>query len=60
MQRTEAVECPFCLDLMKIEERGGVVWLVCPNGCATEIEAAERKPAVPENGGSLQARAAGR
>ena len=60
MQRTETAECPFCLDRMAIEERDGIAWLVCPNGCATEIEAPEKKPVAAEMGPPVQARAAGR
>lgn len=59
MQRTETVECPFCLDRMEIEEREGIPWLVCPNGCATEIEASLKKPAEAELETPVQARAAG-
>ncbi|HUA82789.1 MAG TPA: hypothetical protein VMB85_02945 [Bryobacteraceae bacterium] len=57
---TETVECPFCLDRMEIEDRDGIAWLVCPNGCATEIEAPEKKPVVTETESPVQARAAGR
>jgi hypothetical protein len=28
---------------MDSEDRGGREWLLCPNGCATECEAPERK-----------------
>lgn len=59
MQRTEAVECPFCLDRMEIEDRDGVAWLVCANGCATEIEASVGKPVQSETEPLLKARAAG-
>src|SRR5579871_4943526 len=31
-------ECPVCLGVMALEERGEVEWLVCPNGCPTETE----------------------
>jgi len=46
MEMPEAVECPFCLERMQIEDRAGIVWLVCPNGCATEIEAPVAKAAA--------------
>jgi len=36
-------ECPVCLGVMALEERSGVAWLVCPNGCPTETEAPQRK-----------------
>src|SRR4030088_872844 len=32
-------ECPVCLAHMELEDRSGVDWLVCPNGCPTEFEA---------------------
>ncbi len=38
-------ECPVCLGRMEAEDRSGVAWLVCPNGCPTEFEAPVRKPA---------------
>jgi hypothetical protein len=33
---------------MQLEDRDGRPWLVCPNGCATEFEAPERKPPALE------------
>ncbi|HLH41039.1 MAG TPA: hypothetical protein VKX39_17950 [Bryobacteraceae bacterium] len=60
MQRTEAVECPFCLDRMEIEDRDGALWLVCPNGCATEVEAPVKKPAAAEAESPILTRAAAR
>jgi hypothetical protein len=48
MPRTESIECPFCLDRMDVEEREGVAWMVCPNGCATEFEAPAKDPAPAE------------
>ena len=59
MQTTEAVECPFCLDRMELEDREGVAWVVCPNGCATEFEAPVKKTPQAEAETPLQARAAG-
>jgi hypothetical protein len=44
----EAEECPFCMGPMESEYRAGREWLVCPNGCATEYEAPERKPVAAE------------
>jgi hypothetical protein len=41
MVEAEIVECPFCFDRMQFEDRGGVNWVVCPNGCPTEVEAPE-------------------
>jgi hypothetical protein len=57
MPRTESIECPFCLDRMEMEEREGVAWMVCLNGCATEFEAPATKPEEPEL--PFTARAAG-
>jgi len=48
MEGVEQPECPFCFDRMRFEDRAGVAWLVCPNGCPTEIEAPEPKPAGAE------------
>ena len=45
METTEA-ECPVCLERMQPEDREGHAWLVCPNGCPTEFEPPERKPAA--------------
>lgn len=69
MDTPEAVECPFCFERMEIEDRQGIAWLVCPNGCATEIEAPVTKAADGEtdatghagasHAGPTQARAAG-
>jgi len=40
-------ECPVCLGPMQLEPRSGTPWLVCPNGCPTEMEAPQPKPADP-------------
>jgi hypothetical protein len=40
----DEAECPICLGRMATEDRSGVAWLVCPNGCPTEFEAPARKP----------------
>ncbi|HTS74997.1 MAG TPA: hypothetical protein VMG40_02270 [Bryobacteraceae bacterium] len=48
MEDVETIECPFCLERMRLEDRGGMGWLVCPNGCPTEIEAPAPKPAAAE------------
>jgi hypothetical protein len=45
VEEPEIVECPFCFDRMQFEDRGGTGWMVCPNGCPTEIEAPEPKAA---------------
>jgi len=39
-------ECPVCLGHMEPEDRSGVAWLACPNGCPTEYEAPP--PKLPE------------
>jgi hypothetical protein len=39
-------ECPVCLARMEPEDRGGVAWMVCANGCPTEFEAPA--PTLPE------------
>ena len=44
MDETEPVECPFCMESMQVEERDQTAWLICPNGCPTEMEIAVRKP----------------
>ena len=60
MDEVETIECPFCLEHMQAEDRGGVVWLVCPNGCPTEMEAPERKPVEAEKTlSNIRPRAAG-
>lgn len=48
MDEVKPIECPFCLERMELEERTGIAWLVCPNGCPTEIEAPEPKPAAAD------------
>jgi len=50
MENPETVECPFCLDRMQVKDRHGSPWLVCRNGCPTEVEAPVRKPAASESG----------
>lgn len=52
MENIEPVECPFCLDRMQIKDRNGSAWLVCRNGCPTEVEAPVRKPAASESSDS--------
>jgi hypothetical protein len=47
MEIAEIIECPFCLERMRNEERDGSAWLVCPNGCPTELEI-PRKPVAAE------------
>lgn len=64
MEIEDTAECPFCLERMQLEDRAGTGWLVCPNGCPTEIEAPELKaaPKAPEAETTLSAirpRAAG-
>ena len=50
LENQETVECPFCLDRMRTKNLKGGVWLVCPNGCPTDLEIAPRKPAATESG----------
>jgi hypothetical protein len=57
MEELETVECPFCFDRMQFEDRAGVGWLVCPNGCATEMEAPA--PEASETLSAIRPRAAG-
>jgi hypothetical protein len=49
MESNAVDECPFCLGRMELEDREGTDWLVCPNGCPTEIEAPVRKPPAVES-----------
>jgi hypothetical protein len=60
MDANEA-ECPICLVCMQPEQREGIAWLVCPNGCPTEFEAPIPKPVATETVAPevLRARAAG-
>jgi len=58
MEEVETIECPFCFDRMHFEDRDGAGWLVCPNGCPTEMEAPEPVEAV-ETRSSIRPRAAG-
>jgi hypothetical protein len=37
METSEA-ECPVCFGQMELEDQGGTLWLICPNGCPTEFE----------------------
>jgi hypothetical protein len=43
---SEFDQCPFCLERMCLEERDAGAWLICPNGCPTEVEVPPRKPAA--------------
>lgn len=56
MEINEEAECPMCLAQMELEDRDGIDWLVCPNGCPTEVTAPVRKPPVLSEGGSPLAR----
>jgi hypothetical protein len=38
MEMNESSECPLCLEQMQIEDREQQSWLVCPNGCPTDME----------------------
>src|SRR5258706_4111464 len=42
----ESDQCPVCLERMCFEERDADAWLVCPNGCPTEVQVPSRKPAA--------------
>ena len=44
MEINDEAECPMCLAQMLLEDRDGIDWLVCPNGCPTEVTAPVRKP----------------
>jgi hypothetical protein len=57
VEESEIVECPFCFDRMQHEDRDGVGWMVCPNGCPTEMEAPE--PKTDETLSTIRPRAAG-
>ena len=59
MLPNDLAECPFCFGRMQLEDREGESWMVCHNGCPTEllIPAAERPDS--EAPVVLQARAAG-
>lgn len=46
MENNESAECPFCLARMQIRDQEGRDWMVCPNGCPTELEVLEPKPAA--------------
>ncbi len=62
MQPNDVAECPFCLGRMQLEDRDGESWMVCPNGCPTELRILVPEPAVPETQtgvSALQKRAAG-
>ena len=63
MEIDDLAECPFCLGRMQLEDRDGESWMVCPNGCSTELQIPVAiKPVVPESPtgvSALQARAAG-
>jgi hypothetical protein len=51
-------ECPVCLERMEFEEQDGRGWLICPNGCPTEMEVL-RKPVDAEPDAPLLSRATG-
>jgi hypothetical protein len=62
MQPNDVAECPFCFGRMQLEDRDGESWMVCPNGCPTELQVPTPKPPVSETETAvsvLQARAAG-
>jgi hypothetical protein len=48
LMETNEAECPLCMGRMEPEDRDGTAWLVCPNGCPTELEAPIRKPVASE------------
>ena len=62
MQPNDVAECPFCLGRMQLEDREGESWMVCPNGCPTELQIPAPESLVAETEAVvsvLQARAAG-
>jgi hypothetical protein len=62
MQPNDEAECPFCFGRMQLEDRDGESWMVCPNGCPTELQILTPKPPASETETAvsvLQARAAG-
>jgi hypothetical protein len=62
MLPNDLAECPFCLGRMQLEERDGENWMVCPNGCPTEVQIPTPEPPVSEIETAVsvpQARAAG-
>ena len=62
MQPNDVAECPFCLGRMQLEDRDGESWMVCPNGCPTELQVLSPEHPVSETETAvsvLQARAAG-
>jgi hypothetical protein len=63
MEIDDPAECPFCLGRMQLEDRDGESWMVCPNGCPTELQIpVPNKLPVPETQtgvSALQARRAG-
>jgi len=48
MQPDDVAECPFCFGRMQLEDRDGESWMVCPNGCPTELQIPVPKPAVSD------------
>ncbi len=59
---TNEAECPVCFGQMELEDQGGNLWLICPNGCPTEFEAPMAMPPEVETEveiPQLRARAAG-
>lgn len=62
MEMNESSECPLCLEQMQLEDREQQSWLVCPNGCPTDMEIViPKKPpeAADINVPVLRARASG-
>lgn len=48
MQPNDLAECPFCLGRMQLEDRDGESWMVCPNGCPTELKILTPQPAIAD------------
>jgi len=48
LETNESAECPLCLERMQPEDRAGSTWMICPNGCPTELEVALAKPPSAE------------
>ena len=55
----DVAECPFCLGRMQLEEHDGESWMVCPNGCPTELLIPVAERPASEAPVVLEARAAG-
>jgi hypothetical protein len=55
----DVAECPFCLGRMQLEDCDGESWMVCPNGCPTELPVPAPELPVSEAPVVQRTRAAG-